>query len=472
MVLIEHSLFLDETATMKTVCIGNAAGFWGDNLDAPRLLAESGRLDYLTLEYLAELTMSILVHQHQRDPRAGYVTDFLKVVESLIPSLKARPGLRIVTNAGGVNQIACARRVSAILSAARLGDVVVAALSGDDLRAELDTHLAAGETFANLETGEPLGKLRSRVVSANTYLGAGGIVDALGAGARILITGRVADASLTVGPAVHEFAWKWDDWDRLAAASVAGHLIECGAQVTGGMYSDWTKTIELSGVGYPIAEVAEDGSTVITKPAGTGGTVATGTVAEQLVYEIGDPAHYLTPDVDVDFREITLRQESPDRVAVAGVRGGPPPERYKVSLCYSDGYAASGTLVICGRDAMEKARRCAEMLFQRVRRAGFDLARTHMECLGAGDSLPGIWPRREEPWEVVLRVSAHNPSREAVERFTRELAPLVASGPPGVTGYTGARAKPHRVLAYWPSVISRALARPVVDVRPAKEWVQ
>ncbi len=457
---------------MKTIRIGNAAGFWGDNLDAPRLLAESGRLDYLTLEYLAELTMSILAHQKSRHPDAGYVRDFLEVVEGLIPALQAQPALKIVTNAGGMNPTACTRKTADILTTAGLNDIPVAAVSGDDLLEDLDEHLVAGETFAHLQSGQPLGDLRDKTVSANTYLGAAGIVEALSSNARIVITGRVADASLTVGPAVYEFGWKWDDWNRLAAATVAGHLIECGAQMTGGMYSDWNDDIRLDDVGYPIAELSDDATSVMTKPPETGGAVTTGTVAEQLVYEIGDPAHYLTPDVDADFTNVTTVQEADDRVRVAGARGNPALNRYKVSLAYRDGYTVSGMLVICGRDARNKARRCGEIIFERVRRSGFELSRTNIECLGAGDSLPGVWPPAGDPWEVVLRVSAHDPSLEAIERLARELVPLVTSGPPGVTGYTGARPKPRPVLAYWPTTISSDRVSPHVTVRTAQEWLQ
>lgn len=456
---------------MAVIRIGNGAGFWGDALDAPRLLAESTRLDYLTLEYLAELTMSILAHQRTRDPSAGFVTDFPIVLESLLPALKSQPALRIVTNAGGVNPPGCAARAAEILEAAGMGDVVLATVNGDDLLADLDVHLAAGETFANLETGAALSDVRNETVSANAYLGAAGIVEALDGGARIVVTGRVADASLTVGPAVHEFGWPSDDWDRLAAATVAGHLIECGAQASGGMYSDWHNDLPLADVGYPVAELAHDGSLIITKPEGTGGAVTTGTLAEQLVYEIGDPEHYLTPDVDADFSNVRLTEEAASRVRVTGAVGSVRPDSYKVSVAYRDGYMVSGTLVVCGRDAKRKAQRCGEIILERVRRAGFELARTNVECLGAGDSLPGVAPSGNDPWEVVLRISAHDPNREAVERLSRELAPLVTSGPPGVTGYTGGRPKPQPVLAYWPTTISRDRIAPVADVKTAREWL-
>ncbi len=456
---------------MASIRVGNGAGFWGDNLDAPRQLVERSDLDYLTLEYLAELTLSILAHQRSRNPQAGFVTDFPTALESLTPALATQPKLKIVTNAGGMAPLECARQAAAILSRAGLGGVRVAAVSGDDLLPRIDELRAAGESFANFDTGADLGVTRSVIASANVYLGAAGIDAALKQEARIVITGRVADASLTLGPAVHEFDWSWSDWPRLAAATVAGHLIECGAQVSGGMSSGWTRALSLENLGYPIAEISDEGQVVITKPAGTGGAVTTETVAEQLVYEIGDPSHYLSPDVDADFSQIRLTQHGPDRVEVAGARGNAAPERLKISMSYRDGYMASGTLVVCGAHAAAKARTCGELILSRLKAAGVNLARTHIECLGTGDTLPGVWQRNDDALEVVLRVSAHDPSREALERFVREFSPLVGSGPPGVTGYTGPRAKPYPVFAYWPTTIARERVSPVVEVRAANQWV-
>src|SRR5262245_57119409 len=283
------------------VRIGNGCGFWGDNVDAPIHLARGGRLDYLTLEYLAELTMSILALQKQKDPQAGYAGDLLDVLERLVPVLKSQPQLRIITNAGGMNPTACARRAKEVLAKTGLADRAVAVVTGDDLLPRLDELLAAGHALTNLDTGEPLTAVRSRVVSANAYLGAAPIVEALREGAHIVITGRVADASLTVAPAVHTFGYSWDDWHQLSAATVAGHLIECGAQVAGGLWCNWREANDLANVGYPIAEISEDGSLTITKPPGSGGAVNCETVAEQLLYEVGDPAAYLTPDVVADF---------------------------------------------------------------------------------------------------------------------------------------------------------------------------
>ena len=456
---------------MKTIRVGNGAGFWGDNLDAPRRLCEGAQLDYLTLEYLAELTMSILAHQKSRNPAAGWVTDFEIVLRDLLPALRAQPGLKIVTNAGGMNAAGCAAAISRVLAEAGLADAPIGIVTGDDLLPRLDELTRAGETLDHLETGEAIDAVRSRIVSANAYLGAAGIVEALASGARIVITGRVADASLTVGPAVHELGWAFRDWERLAAATVAGHLIECGGQCTGGMYSGWTPDIRLADIGYPIAEISEHADVTITKPAGTGGLVTVETVSEQLLYEIGDPAHYLTPDIDTDFTQVRLTQAGPDRVSMTGARGNSAPEKFKVSIAYQDGYLVSSTLTICGPHAVETARSAGATILEKLRLAGVMPARTNVEVLGAGDTAPGLPGDRAAPWEVVLRVSAADPSRAVLERFTCEFAPLVTAGQPGVTGYVGGRAKTRPVLAYWPTTISREQVAARSTVKTAREWI-
>jgi hypothetical protein len=446
----------------RPVRIGNGCGFWGDNIDAPALLAEKGDLDYLTLEYLAELTMSILALQKQRDPRAGFAGDFLDALPRLAPELARRPGLKVVTNAGGMNPAGCAARARSVLDQAGLPGRKVGVVEGDDLLPRLDELLAAGHALAHLDTGEPLAGVRGRVVSANAYLGAPPIALALERGAGVVITGRVADASLTVAPAAFEHGWAWDDWDRLAAASVAGHLIECGAQATGGLWCNWQQA-DLAEVGYPVAAVAADGSFSITKPPGTSGAVNIETVSEQLLYEVGDPSAYLTPDVTADFTSVALKEVGPDEVAVTGARGRPAPDRYKVSVAYRDGWAAAGTLVIAGPAAREKARRCGEMVLARLDRAGARPEHHLVECLGAGDSLPGVLPVADPP-EVVLRVAVRDSRKAVVERFSRELAPLVTSGPPGVTGYTTGRPAVREVFAYWPALIDRRAVEPRVTL--------
>ena len=450
-----------------TLRIANGAGFLGDNLDAPRRVIEAGGVDYLTLEYLAELTMSILARSREKDPAAGYARDFIEVLPGLCPALAG--SLKLITNAGGVNPRSCAKVAGQLLAANGLGQLSLGVVSGDDLLGRVTELQNAGCTFDNLDTGEPLASLVQPIVSANAYLGARPIAEALAGGAQMVITGRVADASLTVGPAMHHFAAAWDDWSFLAGASVAGHLIECGAQATGGLYRHW-QDLDLAHVGYPIAELTADGSCVIAKPAGSGGRVSRETVIEQLVYEIGDPAHYLTPDVDVDFTTIDVAEIGPDRVGVRGASGRPAPEQYKVSLAYQAGFSASGQLLVYGRDCVAKAKACGAMILERVRQAGFELDDSLVECLGAGDGVPGIHQPPADLREVMLRVSVRDARRDAVERFTKEFAPLITSGPAGLAGYASGRANVRPVLAYWPTLVPRELVPATVEIKTASDW--
>ncbi len=452
-----------------TIRIGNGAGFLGDNLDAPRRLVELATLDYLTLEYLAELTLSILARVREKDPQAGYAADFLEVLGSLTPALLGQPQLRVITNAGGMNPRSCAVAAARTLVAAGLPNVALAVVTGEDLLARIGELQAAGCALAHLDTGQPLAELGAPVVSANAYLGARPIAEGLAAGARLVITGRVADASLTVGPAVHEFGWAWNNWDRLAAASVAGHLIECGAQVTGAFYPHWNE-IDLADVGYPIAELEAEGTFVITKPANTGGCVNRETVSEQLLYEIGDPAHYLTPDVDVDFTTVEIADQGSQRVLVRGASGRPATDTYKVSLAFRAGYTAAGQLLVYGRDCQAKARECARLIFERLKHAGVVLEHQQVELLGSGQAVPAVHAPPADLNEVLLRISVRDSRAAAVERFTREIAPLATAGPAGLAGYTAARGTARPVYAYWPTLVPKALVQGVVEVRPASQW--
>jgi hypothetical protein len=442
--------------------IGNGCGFWGDSLQAPLTLAERGRLDYLTLEYLAELTMSILALQKQRDADAGFAGDFLDVLERLGPIWRDRPRLRVVTNAGGMNPRGCALRSKEILETQKLAKII-AIVEGDDLLPRLDELLAQGEMFANLDTGRPLTDVRDRIVSANAYLGAAPIVAALKRNADLVITGRVADASLTVGPAVHHFGWAWDDWRQLGFATVAGHLIECGAQATGGLWCNWREADDLANVGYPLVEMTPAGPFVITKPDGTGGAVNRETVSEQILYEVGDPARYLTPDVVADFTRVRLEDAGPNRVRIAQADGAPATPTYKVSLAYRDGYQASGILAIAGPEADLKAKLAGQMIFDRLERIGVEPQRRLIERLGAGDLTPCVPPRGEPP-EVLLRVGVGDGRRHMVERFVKEFAPLVTSGPPGITGYTTGRPPIREVFAYWPALVAKGRVAWCVEI--------
>ncbi len=450
--------------------VGNGAGFWGDNLDAPFLLARDGRLDVLTLEYLAELTLAILSHLRSKDPQAGYVADFPELLERLGPILNAQPGLKIVTNAGGLNPVSCSKRAGSILINAGLGQTRLGVVDGDDVLGSISVWMRDRVDLSHMETGRPIQEVADRLVSANAYLGARPIASALDEGSRVVITGRVADASLTLGPAAAHFGWRWDEWQRLAGASVAGHIIECGAQATGGMWYDWDTMPDPAGIGYPIAELYTDGSSTITKADGTGGVVSVGTISEQIVYEIDDPTCYRTPDVDVDLTALSVEQSGENRVLVKNAGGRPPSDFLKIAAIYRDGWTASGMLAVAGQKAEAKARAAGRIVLERVKRAGFELANSMVECLGAGDVVPGLLRPTIEPLEVVLRVSVRDPSRVAIERFCREFAPLVTSGPPGIAGYASGRPSPRPAFGYWPTLVPRALVAARVDVRSAFEW--
>ncbi len=440
--------------------IGNAQGFWGDRPEGPAaLVAQSPDLDYLTLDYLAEVSMSILAKQRQRDPEAGYARDFLEVVSSMAPVWKAGRPLRLVTNAGGLNPAACARAARAILREAGCKGLTIGIVTGDDVLDELNR---SPDKYPHLETGRALSEVRSSLVTGSAYIGAGSIVEALSQGAQLIVTGRVADPSLVVGPCLYHFGWKADDYDRIAGATVAGHLIECGVQVTGGISTDWLNIPGVDDIGFPIVEVSGDGSCVVTKPRGTGGRVDRATVTEQLVYEIGDPENYLSPDATVSFGQLRLAEDGENRIRVTGARGRPPPESYKVSGTYRAGYRAAGTLVVFGRGATEKARRCGQMVLNRLAAAGMTPQRSLVECLGSGDAVKGV--ATSAPIEVVLRIAISDPRREVVEYFTRQLMPLVTAGPPGTTGYADGRPSVREEFGYWPTLVRREVVRPVVEI--------
>lgn len=449
------------------VRIGNAQAFWGDRGDAAaEMLLREPDLDFLTMDYLAEVSMSILALQRERDPRAGFARDFVDVVRSLAPYWSAGGRGRLVSNAGGLNPRGCAEACRAALEEAGGPSLRIGVVTGDDVLEAVRSASAdpGSRKFQNLDTGAGIGDVGGRLVTANAYLGAGPIVEALAGGADIVITGRVADPSLVVAACVHHFHWSENEIDRIAGATVAGHLIECGTQVSGGISTDWYDVPDPAHVGFPIVEVADDGSCVVTKPRATGGCVTEWTVKEQLVYEIGDPANYLSPDVAVSFLSLTVRDLGEDRVRVSGARGKRRPDTYKVSATYRDGFRSAGTLTIVGRSAVDKARRCGAMVLQRVREAGFELRDSIVECLGSGGcaaGIPGFESR--DAMETVLRVAVEADSRDAVERFSRELMPLITAGPQGTTGYAEGRPRVHPVFRYWPCLIDRGGCAPCVE---------
>lgn len=446
--------------------IAAGQGFWGDLLDAPVRQVEGGPIDYLMLDYLAEVTMSIMQKQRSRDPNAGYAKDFIPLMKQILPACVER-NIRVTANAGGVNVEGCADAVREVARELGLaGKLRVGIVTGDDIMPRLDELLGRGIELRNMETGEPLATVRDRIQSANAYLGAWPMVEALNGGARVVITGRATDTGLTLAPMIHEFGWAPDDWNRLAAGTIAGHIIECGAQASGGNCQyDWRNIPDLADVGFPIADAEPDGTFVITKHEGTGGCVTIPSIKEQLVYEMGDPHEYITPDCVADFTTVHLEDAGPNRVRVYGVKGRPATDFLKVSISYSAGFKAVGTLVYSWPDAYEKAQVGGKILRARLDRLGLQFNEVLTEFVGVNathGALAGE-PPKDIP-EVQLRVGVRSENRSAVERFTKEIAPLILTGPPGVTGFAGGRPKVEEIVAYWPALIPKEEIKPKVQV--------
>ncbi|MFN7732411.1 MAG: acyclic terpene utilization AtuA family protein [Pirellula sp.] len=438
------------------VRIGNAQAFWGDLPSAAKeLLAQVPELDYLTMDYLAEVSMSILAIQRDRDPSKGYAQDFVEVVRGLSPYWTAGGRCRLIVNAGGLNPMGCAVACQATLEQSGCRSLKIAVVHGDDVLAMLQQSDGTESHAANLDTGQSIDSVRERLLTANAYTGCAGIVEALSKGADIVITGRVADPSMVMGAFAHHFNIALDDWDALAGATVAGHLLECGTHATGGISTDWLEVPDPTDIGFPIAELARDGSCVIAKGPGTGGRVTIATIKEQLLYEISDPNRYISPDVIVSFLKLGVVEVGRDRVAVRGAIGSPRPETLKVSATYRDGYRAAGMLTILGPDAVSKARRCGEMVLRRLDRAGWQYRDRIVELLGANASVPVYSSElnMDAISEIVLRIAVDSDSKAAVEAFTKEMSPLVTAGPQGTTGYAEGRPALHPVVRYWPCLI-------------------
>ncbi|MDH4043962.1 MAG: DUF1446 domain-containing protein [Gemmatimonadota bacterium] len=457
------------TGPARTVRVASGQGFWGDWLEAPVRQVEGGPIDYLMMDYLAEVTMSIMQKQRSRDPSRGYASDFVPLMERILPTIVER-GIRITANAGGVNPQACAEAVVTVARKLGLaGRMRVGIVAGDDIMDRLDELIERGHALANMDTGEPLRVVRERVLSANAYLGAAPIVEALGRGANVVITGRVTDTGLTLAPLIHEFGWTGDDWDRRAAGTVAGHIIECGAQCSGGnCLVDWESIPGLEDPGYPIVEAQEDGTFVVLKHPGTGGRISVASITEQLLYEMGDPHQYITPDVVADFTTIQLTQHGKNRVRVSGIRGRPATEFLKVSIAYFYGYKAVGTLVYAWPDAYKKAQAADRLLRARLARLGMEFEEVLTEFVGVNAThgrLAGS-PDPDAP-EVQLRIGVRARDRAPVERFSREIAPLILNGPPSVTGFAGGRPKVEEIVAYWPALIAKSEITPRVEMLDA-----
>jgi hypothetical protein len=444
----------------EIIRIASGQGFWGDLPRAPIDQVKQGKVDYLVLDYLAEVTMSIMQKQRSRNSLHGYALDFPPIVEAIFDEI-IRHGVKVVTNAGGVNPLACKDDLLARAEKAGV-KIKVAVVDGDDLMDDIQDLIDSGHPLKNMDTSESISSILDHILSANVYFGARPIVEALKTGADVIITGRVTDTGLTLGPMIHEFGWSFDDYDKMASGTVAGHIIECGAQSSGGNFTDWKRIPHMAQIGFPIIEAMPDGTFYVTKHEGTGGSVDTMTVTEQLMYEIGDPKSYITPDCVADFTTIQLVQDSENRVFVSGIKGLPETEFYKVSISYKDGYKLTSSLVYCWPDAIEKAQYAAQILQDRAKKLGLDIMRFRSELVGfnscneQGLELPPNYN------EVQLRISASSYSESDLNRLGREIAPLILTGPSGVTGFAGGRPKASEIVAYWPALLSKKAVDPKV----------
>lgn len=443
-----------------TLRIGCASGFWGDTEFAAAQLVERGDIDVLVFDYLAEITMSLLIRAKAKDPTQGYAPDFVATMKPLMKQIKAR-GIQVIANAGGVNPSACRDALVAAAQAEGV-ELKIAAVLGDDLMPQVEAMRAAGvqEMFSGAA-------FPAKVMSANAYLGAFPIAAALAAGADIVVTGRCVDSAVTLAPLIARFGWKADDLDQLAQGSLAGHLIECGTQATGGNYTDWASVPGWDDMGFPIAECRADGSFVITKPAGTGGLICPSTVGEQMLYEIGDPRAYILPDVVCDFTAVTLTQAGPDRVEVKGARGRAPTDQAKASLTYADGFRAMSLFMIGGIDAGAKARRTGAAMLARMRRhyreRGWpDFTEVSVEAIGAEDTYGAR--ARSAAREVMLKVGVRHPLKDALELFSREVAPMALMSSPAITGFTGGRPKVQPVVRLFSCLVPKSQLGVSIDM--------
>ncbi len=450
----------------KTIKIGGGQAFYGDTiLPAIEMARRTPDLNYIAFDCLSELTLAILQKDKRRDPQRGFALDMLALMPRLLPVARQK-GIRLVTNGGGMNPLAARDAIVGIARKLGLIGFKVAVVTGDDLLPGLDDLIAQGLPFTNLDTGQDLANadIRGRIVNANAYLGAETVCQALDSGADLVITGRVTDSALFLGPLLHEFGWARDDWNRLAKGIVCGHLLECAGQVVGGNYAGgWREVPDLGNLGYPIAEVEEDGSFVLTKTPDSGGLVSFGTVREQLLYEVLDPRHYLTPDVDANFATVQLHDLTSNRVRVDGATGLPRPPELKVCIGYEDGWLGEAQVCYSWPDALEKAEYADRLLRQRLEKIGFAAEELRTDFIGYNALHGPLAPRPVEPNEIVLRVAARTRDRDEAEKLFRELVPLGLNGPPTASG-VGSRPRPRELLALWPTLVPRSLVEPQIKI--------
>jgi hypothetical protein len=446
--------------------IASGQGFWGDLIDAPFYQVTKGEVDYLVMDYLAEVTMSILQKQKNKNPKLGYAKDIPELMKRILP-ICVEKNIKIITNGGGVNPIACAEAVMEVARELKIKKLKIAVVLGDDIKDRIDEIISSGCELNNMETGESIINVKDKILSANVYFGAIPIVDGLKQDANIVITGRTTDTGLTLAPMIYEFGWEKENYNLMSAGTIAGHILECGAQSSGGNFlGDWQSIPNMAEIGFPIAEAFSNGEVIITKHKNTGGKVSFETVAEQLVYEIGDPKSYITPDCIADFSSIKLEDLGNDRVKVFNVKGSGPTDFYKVSCSYADGFSSSSTLTYSWPQALTKAKAADKILRRRLENLKLQFDEIRSEYIGF-NSCHGPLSKEideEDLNEIMLRVAVRSHDYYSVERFGKEIAPLILTGPPSVTGFAGGRPKPSEVVAYWPALIPKKLVKPVVKI--------
>jgi hypothetical protein len=454
----------------EKIRIASGQGFWGDLIDAPYHQVTRGDVDYLVMDYLAEVTMSILQKQKNKNPEAGYAKDIPQLMKRILPVCKEK-NIKVITNGGGVNPQACAAAIINVAKELGITDLKIGVVTGDNIKDQIDELIQKGHHLKNMETGESISEIKDKILSANVYLGAMPIVEALQKGADIVITGRTTDTGLTLAPMIYEFNWDHDNHDLMSAGTVAGHILECGAQASGGNFlGDWESVENMAEIGFPIAEAYPNGEVIITKHDNCGGMVSFETVAEQLLYEIGDPVSYITPDCVADFTTIKLEDQGKNKVKVYNVKGAPATEFYKVSCSYADGFSAVSTLTYSWPQALTKAKAADKILRKRMDNLGLSFDEVRTEFVGYNATHETLAPSLDEDNinEIMLRVAVRSKDFNSVERFGKEIAPLILTGPPSVTGFAGGRPKPSEVVAYWPALIPKKLVTPIVDIMEVK----
>ncbi|WP_372751350.1 acyclic terpene utilization AtuA family protein [Labilibaculum sp.] len=428
--------------------IANAGGFWGDDLGVLRRQLEGGDVDYISSDFLAEVTMSILRKQQLKDESLGYVTDFVDQMVDVADLMKEK-GVRMITNAGGINPLGCARKILSELKKKGIS-IKIAVVDGDNIIDRIDEFYPAKTSFRNMDSGEDFKEIAERIQSANIYLGVPPLLKALESGADLILAGRVTDTSVTMAPMIHELGWKLDDWNKIAAGLVAGHIIECGAQSTGGNFTDWQKVSRWDNMGYPIVEMHKNGEFIVYKHENTGGLISIDTIREQLVYEMGNPAQYISPDVVADFSQIKLEQIGENEVLVKNAKGHPSTPYLKVSMAFEDGYKATSSIVISGGKVLNKAQEFKKIFWRRL---NTEFLKTNTEFVGYNACHQHL-AEDIDPNEILLRLSVYDTDVSKIKDFSMSIAPLILSGPPGVA-VTGGRARIQQVITYWPSLIPK-----------------